>query len=128
VAIIAGSVYSLFNMISNFSVEVIIGEATMSSVFTVSVIEALRWFMVVMNLLALAVGVMLGFSPGSLNKIEARTNRWYSVRRAAVGAEVVNLTLDKWVEAYPRAAGLAIMFGSLIMLVSTGITWYGSWY
>lgn len=126
--IIAGSVYSFYSLTAHFSVEAIAGAAALSSVFMVSVIEGLRWFMVVMNAFAFAAGVMLGFFPGALGGIEARANRWYSVRKAVVRADEPLLTLDQWVEAFPHASGLAIMLGALIMTVSTGITLFGCWY
>ncbi|HEX7027512.1 MAG TPA: hypothetical protein VF268_09740 [Gammaproteobacteria bacterium] len=126
--ILAGAVYSLYGLIANFDTMTIAAvvmpaaETDVPYAFAISVVEGLRWFMVVMSVIALAVGVMLGFFPGALGRIEASANRWYSVRKAVSGADNMYLTLDQWVEAFPRAAGLAITLGALIVIVSSGVT------
>lgn len=127
-AILAGSVYSLYSLIANFdTVRIAIAIAPHAGtdtfhVFIILLVEAMRWFMVVMSVLALAVGILLGFFPGTLERVEARANRWYSVRKAMAGADEMYLTLDRWVEAFPRVAGLAITLGAAIVIVSSGVT------
>lgn len=126
-AILAGSVYSLYSLIANFdTVRIAAGIALHAGsdtfhVFVILLVEATRWFMVIMSALALAVGILLGFFPSALNKVEAHANRWYSVRKVTAGADVMYLTLDQWVEAFPRVSGLAITLGALIVIVSSGI-------
>lgn len=127
-AILAGSVYALYSLIANFDT-VRIATAIVPHpgtdtfhVFTILMVEAARWFMVVMSALALAVGILLGFFPAALERVETRANRWYSVRKATAGADEMYLTLDRWVEAFPRIAGLAITVGAVIVIVSSGVT------
>jgi hypothetical protein len=126
--IMAGAAYSLFSLIVIFdtgaitSAFVSTADAGMSHSFAFCVVESLRWFMVVLSLIALVIGGLLVFSPATLSRVEAYANRWYSVRKATLGVDNANLTLDRWVETFPRAAGLAILLGALIVIISSGIT------
>lgn len=127
-AIVAGAIYSLFSLLTNFDTATIAAgvvpaaNTVIPHALVIAVVEGLRWFMVSMSAVALVVGGMLGFFPGALHAVEARANRWYSLRRVSVGLDTVHLTLDRWVEAFPRAAGLAITLGALILIVSSGVT------
>jgi hypothetical protein len=87
---------------------------TRYAVMTGIVFSALRWFMVVGGLAVVAVGVMLLFFPGAYPAFEARANRWYSTRQALSGGDRMHMTLDRWVERFPRAAGLIIACLSLV--------------
>jgi hypothetical protein len=84
------------------------------AVSTEILLKAMRWFMVVGGLTAMAVGVMLLFFPRAYLAVEARANRWYSTRQALTGGDSMHLTLDRWVEAYPRLAGALIACLSVI--------------
>lgn len=127
-AILAGSIYSLYSLTANFDTVRIAaavvprGGTDTFHVFMILLVEAARWFMVAMSMLALAVGVLLGFFPNTLERVEAHANRWYSVRKATAGADEMYMTLDRWVEAFPRTAGLAITLGAVIVIVSSGVT------
>jgi hypothetical protein len=89
------------------------------------VFSALRWFMVVGGLAVVAVGVMLLFFPGAYPAFEARANRWYSTRQALSGGDSMHMTLDRWVERFPRAAGLLIACLSLVSAVAFGFLGLG---
>jgi hypothetical protein len=84
------------------------------------VFSTLRWFMVVGGLAVVAVGVMLLFFPAAYPAVEARANRWYSTRQAFSGGDSMHMTLDRWVERFPRAAGLLIACLSLVSAAAFG--------
>jgi hypothetical protein len=83
-------------------------------VVTGILLNAMRWFMVAGGLTAVAVGVMLLFFPRAYPAIEARANHWYSTRRVITSGDGLHMTLDRWVEAHPRAAGTIIACLSVI--------------
>jgi hypothetical protein len=74
----------------------------------------MRWFMVAGGLTAVAVGVMLLFFPRAYRALEERANHWYSTRQALTGGDSMRMSLDRWVEAYPRPAGAIIACLSVI--------------
>lgn len=78
------------------------------SVVTEILVKTMRWVMVAGGLTAVAVGVMLLFFPRAYPVLEARANRWYSTRRALTGGDNMHMTLDRWIEVYPRAAGAIV--------------------
>jgi hypothetical protein len=90
-----------------------------------SILEGLRWFMIVFGSLACLVGILLGFSPKTLQTVEAHANRWYSMRRVTAPLETPHPTLDRWVEAHPLIAGWSITLGALIVVISSGIILFG---
>jgi hypothetical protein len=84
------------------------------AVITEVSLKAMRWLMVAGGLTSVAVGVMLLFFPRAYPALEARANRWYSSRRAVASGDSLHMTLDRWVQAYPRAAGTVITCFSVI--------------
>jgi hypothetical protein len=95
-------------------------QGTRYAVMTGIVFSALRWFMVAGGLAVVAVGVMLLFFPGAYPAFEARANRWYSTRQALSGGDSMHMGLDRWVERFPRAAGLLIACLSLVSALAFG--------
>lgn len=73
-----------------------------------------KWMLVAGALAATAIGVLLAFFPRTWRRIEALANRWYSTRELEARGNVPYFTLDRAVEAFPRAAGLAIFLLSLV--------------
>jgi hypothetical protein len=84
-------------------------------------LDVLKWFLVLGSLTAVFTGIMLLFFPSAWRSLEARANRWYSTRNLEVAGDAVYLSLDRLVEAFPRAAGAVILFMSLIAIVASGI-------
>lgn len=126
-AIIAGSVYSLYILLARFETSVITAAVTGGAAGPLGevVVDSLRWFMVVCSAVACVVGILLGFSPRTLQTLEAYSNRWYSMRKATAPLETPNHALDRWVEAHPLLAGWSITLGALIVVVSSGIILFG---
>jgi uncharacterized protein HemY len=89
--------------------------------FAAWILESARWFLIAGSLLAIAVGVMLIFFPKALHAIETRTNRWYSTRNMSRGGEIERMGFDAWVECHPRAMGLIIASGALVVAVHFGM-------
>lgn len=83
-------------------------------------VESARWLLIVSNLVAISVGIMLGFFSDALFALEARCGRWYSQRQLVKSADTMHLTLDKWVATYPHAAGWIITFFAVFLTGAFG--------
>ncbi len=126
---VIGAAYSLYSLTLRFDAVVI--TAAMAApkapgVLTISIVESLRWFMIVLSAIACGVGIMLAFFPHTLQAIEARSNQWYSMRKATAPLETHHFVLDRWVEAHPLLAGWGITIGALIVVTSSGIILFGN--
>ena len=90
--------------------------------FTALAVESARWLLVAGCLVSFAMGVLVLFFPGTLNRLEAGLNRWVSTRHllpADTGR--MRTPLDLLVEAYPRAAGWIITVSSLVVAAAIGL-------
>ncbi len=128
IAFIAGAAYSLYSLITRFDTQLVTAALSASQtpdLLTVSIVESLRWFMIVLSAIACLIGIMLGFFPGALQTIEAHSNRWYSMRQATAPLEIPHPTLDKWVESHPNIAGWGITVGAVIVVLSSGVILFG---
>lgn len=88
-------------------------------------LDAIRWLLVVGSLAAIVTGVMLLFFPQAWRRVEARANRWYSTRELEVAGDALRPSLDRIVEAFPRASGLLILVASAIAAVFSGMLLFG---
>lgn len=122
-AIVAGAVYSLYILLARFEAAPVAAAVTgrTPGLLALSVTEVLRWFMIVFSGIACLIGILLGFSPGTLQAVEARANRWYSMRKATAPLETPHHVLDRWVESHSLLAGWGITLGALIVVISSGI-------
>ena len=127
-AIIAGAAYSLYILLTRFNAPIVTAAITSGQpgLLAQSIVEALRWFMVVFSIIACIIGLLLGFSPQTLQAIEIRANRWYSMRKATAPLETHHFAVDRWVEAHPLIAGWSITLGALIVVISSGIILFGA--
>jgi hypothetical protein len=91
-------------------------------------VESLKWFLVLGSILAVAIGVTMLASTCALPALEAHFNRWFSTRKFSKGASQMRMTLDNWVEAFPRTAGVMLVIGSMIVLIAAMIVWIGDWH
>jgi hypothetical protein len=89
------------------------------------VVQSLATFLIMGSLLAIVVGIILGFFPQVLGTLETRSNRWVSSRQMVKGADTMHLPLDRWFEASPRAAGSILAAASLILTVVSAIVVFG---
>lgn len=89
-----------------------------SEVLVDLIVDSLTALLVAGGFLAIAIGVMLVFAPNALRALETRVDRWYSPRKIGKGGDTMHLTLDQWVQTYPRIAGSLIGLGSALVLVA----------
>jgi uncharacterized protein YjeT (DUF2065 family) len=88
-------------------------------------LESVRWFLVAGSFTAILTGVMLLFFPQAWRKLEAHANHWYSTRQLEIAGDTLHPSLDRIVEAFPRAAGGVILALSLIAAVASGMLLLG---
>jgi len=98
--------------------------AAMAPVWLI-VVETLRWSLVVLCTGATVLGVVLVAFPSAWPAIEARANRWYSTRQLASGGDTMHLTIDRWVELYPKPAGALVTALAFIPLLGAGLLFFG---
>jgi hypothetical protein len=92
-----------------------------SSVVVDILLNAARWVMVAGGLAAVAIGVMLVFFPAAFARLEGHANRWYSTRQALSGGDTMRMSLDRWVESFPRASGALIACLSFVSALAFGL-------
>jgi hypothetical protein len=84
-------------------------------------LEVLKWLLVVGGLSAIGTGLMLLFFPHAWRRVEERANRWYSTRDLELAGDTVYMSLDRMVEAHPRAAGGVLFVLSLVAAIASGL-------
>jgi hypothetical protein len=84
-------------------------------------LETLKWVLVAGAVAAVAAGVMLLFFPRAWRSFEARANRWYSTRELELAGDTLHMSLDRVVEAHPRAAGGVLFALSLLAALASGL-------
>ena len=125
--LIAGSAYSIFGLLAWFNVGAVVSRFNLNfpQVFVSWIVESLRWLLIIGGACGFMIGVMLGFFPNALDTLEARANKWYSLRNYTRGGDTMHLTLDKWVAAFPRVTGWIIVLSALVVAVDAAIVLFG---
>jgi hypothetical protein len=115
--------YAAFILISSFDVHRVAALFRIDARYSLAgvLLDALKWFLVVGSLTAIATGLMLLFFPNAWRSVEARANRWYSTRNLELAGDTVYLSLDRIVQAFPRAAGAVILGLSVVAAVASGV-------
>jgi hypothetical protein len=119
---VLAAVYSLFGLVARFSLAALVppnsfGTWTPAAAW---LIDSVRWFLVVASVAAAGVGALMVLLPETLRKLEARANAWHSSRQALGGApDAMYMPLDKWVEHYPRIAGVVIALGAFAVAIGS---------
>jgi|SRR5579859_1514377 len=118
---IVGAAFSMIMLFARFSVAAVVAflGSNSDSIFARWLVESLGWLLFVGSALALAIGVMLGFYPRLLARLEVHANRWYSSRQAGKGVDRMVFTLDRWVESSPRTAGWIIATAALALAANS---------
>jgi hypothetical protein len=126
-AFIVGAALSMFMIVVKLDAGAVLSVfgGSRHSIITNWLVERLRWLMLAGDVLALAIGIVLGFFPNALGTLEKRTNRWYSPRQLGQRADDMHLTLDKWVQNSPRIAGWIISIGALIVIINSAMVLLG---
>jgi hypothetical protein len=84
-------------------------------------LEVLKWLLVAGSGAAVLTGIMLLFFPRAWSALEERANRWYSTRNLEMAGDTVYMSLDRMVEAHPRAAGGVIFVLSVVAAIASGL-------
>lgn len=123
VAFIIAAIFSIIVLTAQIDVPRVVAAigVNLPRSFVAMLIECVRWFLIVGNLLAIAVGIMLIFFPQVLSVIEKRTNHWYSIRSHTQGGDTMVMAFDKWIESNPKTMGLIIAVGSTGVAINFGI-------
>lgn len=123
VILIAVGAYAAVVLVGSFDVQrlALLFRADPRYSVTGLALEALKWFLVVGAVSAVATGVMLLFFPQAWRRVEDRANRWYSTRDLELAGDTVYMSLDRVVEAFPRAAGGVIFVLSLVAALASGL-------
>jgi len=124
VVFIAGGAFSIFGLATWFDTRAAgIAFGLDMQPYSVAswLVESVGRVLIVGNLVAMVVGIMLGFFPAALDALEARGSRWYSDRQLVKGGDAMHLSLDDWVAASPRFAGWIIMAAGLVLAGEFGI-------
>jgi hypothetical protein len=89
-------------------------------VWAISIVaaDALRWLLIVGCVFAAVAGIMLLFFPDAWRRLEVRANSWHSSKRFFAQTDVMHMPLDRWIERYPRPAGLLVSALSLLSLIA----------
>ncbi len=122
---VLGSAFSIYAMLAWVDSSVIVAALHLSypKAFVAWILESARWSLIVLSVFAFVVGVMLGYFPGALGRVEAYANRWVSVRKLTMGADTMVLSLDRLVEAFPRTAGAIIVVAALYVAANAALLW-----
>ena len=124
VVFIAGALFAVYGLGTGFdagAISFVFGLDAQPSSVAAWLVESIRWVLIVGNLAAIVVGIMLAFFFDALAALEARGSRWYSDRQLVKGGDDMNLSLDNWVAASPRAAGAIIAVAASILVGDYGI-------
>lgn len=128
VVFIAGAAVAIYGLGTGFDAQAvsrIFGLNLRSSSVGAWLVDSVRWALIVGNLTAIVIGMVLGFFPDALAAVEARAGRGHSYQRLVNGADTMNLALDNWVAASPRAAGWVIAVAGLVLVGDFGIVLSG---
>lgn len=88
-------------------------------------LEALKWVLVLGAVAAVFTGIMLVFFPRAWQSLEARANRWYSTGALELAADAPHMSLERRVEAHPRAAGALIFALSAAAAAGSALLLFG---
>lgn len=115
--------YSAFVLIGSFDVQRVAALFKVDARYSLPSIalDTIKWILVVGSVAAIATGIMVLFFPGTWRSIEERANRWHSTGNLEVSGDQVHMSLDRIVEAFPRAAGLVIFLMSLVAAIACGV-------
>ncbi|TRZ69608.1 MAG: hypothetical protein D4S02_01780 [Rhodocyclaceae bacterium] len=118
VVFIIGALYADYGLLTGAGNAAIVSmfNATLPPGYVFWIVEIVRYFLMVSGTVSIIVGILMIISPDTRRAIENTGGRRYSAGEFAIDAEKMDLAFDKWVAAYPRTAGLVIVFPALGMV------------
>lgn len=75
-------------------------------------------FLLVGNGICIAVGILALFFPHLLTRIEAYTDKWYTLRKQTRPLTRKHLEVEKWVMVHPTVSGITLSLMSLVLCIS----------
>jgi uncharacterized protein YjeT (DUF2065 family) len=126
--LVALGTYAAIVLIGSFDVQRVAALFRVDARYSLAglALDALKWFLVVGSLGAIVSGIMLLFFPRAWRSIESRANHWYSTRNLEQAGDTLYMSLDRIVEAFPRASGLVILTMSLVAAIASGMLLFPS--
>ena len=124
VIFVAGAAFALYGLGARFdarAVGFVFGLNMQPASGASWLVESVRYVLIAGNLAAIVIGILLGFFPQVIAALEARGGHWYSDRQLVKGGDAMNLSLDGWVAASPRAAGWIMIVAGLVLAIDFGI-------
>ena len=124
---IIGGTFSIFMLVVKVDAAAVasVFGAGRFSVIVPWIIQSFTALLIGGALLAIAIGIILGFFPRALGALEMRANRWVSSRQFVKGADAMHVPLDRWVETSPRAAGWIVAVAALFLSINSAIVLLG---
>lgn len=121
---IVASIFSIFNLIAQIDIHQVSslanGKLKISPVFVEWIVSSMWWFLLIGSVVTIAVGVVLGFFPEAMRRLETQSGRWYSTRHVSKGMDAMHTPLDKLVFKHPRIFGAVIVVAALVNLIVVG--------
>jgi len=118
-AIIAGAATSIFILAD---IDAVVFQPVFHGTFINETAEVLadytRSFLLAGNVICVAVGLLALFFPDILTKIEAYTDKWYTLRKQMRPLNQMHSEVDNWVLAHPTVSGITLSVMSLILGIS----------
>jgi len=125
----------IFVAVATYSTFILVMQVNVASVATafkldfnhsyvVWIIESVRWLLITGSLLVIPIGLMMIFFQDGLRTIESHLNNWYSFRNHTDGCDTMHMAFDRWIEKYPKATGVIITAGALLVVIQYGILLY----
>ena len=122
---ILGSAYSIFGLVRWFDMGAVVSALRLDlpRPFLAWMVESARWSLIVCSVFAFVIGTLLSFYPNVVYRLEQHTDQWYSLRKVFLGVDTMHLGFDRWVAAFPRAAGLIIVIAALVAVANSAVLW-----
>jgi hypothetical protein len=122
---ILGAAYSIFGLVRWFDSGAIVSALNLDlpRPFLAWIVESARWILIACSVFAFVIGTLLSFYPAVVYRLEQHTDHWYSLRQVFLGVDTLHLGLDRWVAAFPKAAGLIIVIAALVAVANSAVLW-----
>ena len=122
---IFGAAYSIFGLVRWYDSGAIVSAIGLDlpRPFLALIVDSARWALVACSVFAFVIGTLLFFYPNVVYRLEQHTDQWYSLRKVFLGVDTMRLGFDRWVAAFPRAAGLIIVIAALVAVANSVVLW-----
>jgi hypothetical protein len=81
------------------------------------IVQSLTTLLIIGSLVSIVTGVILEFFPYVIGLLGARADHWISSRQMIRGADTMHLPLDRLFQSSPRATGVVLAAGAMVLTV-----------